>query len=290
MESLYGNEWKDRLEDRLTPEQAAALAEVLAAPDPLVLNISQWHCTTGWQVPPRRIGDSLILIVKSGRVQVRIEDGEAILESGGCALIPENALHCYELAPGCEACTNYVLHLLPLQLQAEHLFSGFSSLFRKLRHPEAFFEQLELGIALRNSSRQRSAAFVGSLIRILEREAILAGEFRGRAEGGIDPRIGRALEFIYRNHTAALSVADIAATAGLKEVQFRRVFLRVTGMTPAVYLHRQRLLHAVRLLLRESAGVREIAEQSGFQSASYFCSSFRKFYRVSPEEFRRAHL
>ena len=137
MESLYGNEWKDRLEDRLTPEQAAALAEVLAAPDPLVLNISQWHCTTGWQVPPRRIGDSLILIVKSGRVQVRIEDGEAILESGGCALIPENALHCYELAPGCEACTNYVLHLLLIVPQA----ASSRGVFRAVGVGDCFAQQ-----------------------------------------------------------------------------------------------------------------------------------------------------
>ena len=86
-----------------------------------------------------------------------------------------------------------------------------------------------------------------------------------------------------------ISVRDIADAVGLKEVQCRRIFQTATRMSPMEYLNRLRLLYAMRLLICSDRNVGEIASAVGFHSASYFCRTFRKFYRKSPEEQRKLY-
>ncbi len=289
MQSIYGNEWKNCHADALSAEQVALLSDILKAPPPLVRNVAHWNCGKNWNVPPRRVMDNLLLIVRSGRIKVDLEGTIRILGPGEYALIPENALHSYGLAEGEEACSNYVLHLLSLRPGREQLFDGFVSLFRKLHYPEALFEQLELGIALRNHSRTLAESLVAQLIRIVEREAVLDGDYRRCVKSASDPRVEKMLSFIHHNYTANISIADIANEIQLGEVQFRKIFRQKIGMTPANYLHRQRLLHAIQLLIRSSYDLSEIAARSGFRSTNYFCRSFRKFYQMTPSEFRHCN-
>ncbi|MDD3153481.1 MAG: helix-turn-helix domain-containing protein [Victivallaceae bacterium] len=289
MNSVYGNEWKDYHTDLLSPEQLATLSGIQETLPPLVINVSHWHCVKNWRVPPRRIMDNLLLIVCSGRIEVELEGEKRILGKGEYVLIPENALHSYGIAEGEESCSNYVLHLLSLLQRPGNLFDCFRSPFRKLHHPEALFEQLDLGIALRNHVRTLGESFVAQGIRVLAREALLDGDYLPRIRQERDSRVARILAFIHQNYTANISICDIAAAVQLKEVQFRRIFQREIGMTPANYLHRQRLLHAVPLLLRGSEKLDDIAAASGFHSTSYFCRSFRKFYRMTPAQFRQSY-
>jgi len=96
-------------------------------------------------------------------------------------------------------------------------------------------------------------------------------------------------EFIEINYRNSFSVADLAASVNLKEARFRRIFREASGMTPSEYTHRVRLHHAARLLVRFDYNLAKIAVESGFNSTSYFCSSFLKFYRMTPEQYRRGY-
>ena len=56
------------------------------------------------------------------------------------------------------------------------------------------------------------------------------------------------------------------------------------------YLQKQRMLRAAELLKDEQIKVQDIAELLGFSDNNYFSKAFRKFYDMSPSEYRQKSL
>ncbi len=75
----------------------------------------------------------------------------------------------------------------------------------------------------------------------------------------------------------------------LNETYLSKLFQREMGEKFTAYLIRQRMLLAMRLMLRSpDAQVQEIAEQTGFgDNPQYFSSVFHKFTEMTPSEFRK---
>ncbi|MPN56051.1 putative response regulatory protein [bioreactor metagenome] len=125
------------------------------------------------------------------------------------------------------------------------------------------------------------------LFRRLMLEEAREGRFLLTAEPRDDERIGAALDYINRNFTGEIAVADIAEHIRLGEAQFRKLFRRELGITPGAYLQRARLIHAARLLARYDLTLAEVAEQSGFSNECYFTTAFRKNFDRTPGQYRR---
>jgi len=69
-----------------------------------------------------------------------------------------------------------------------------------------------------------------------------------------------------------------------------RLFKRLTGMTIQEYVVHSRMANAQRLLLRSKESVEEIGEKAGFQCASQYYATFKKFTGYTPLQFRKRHL
>ncbi|HEY2628069.1 MAG TPA: DNA-3-methyladenine glycosylase 2 [Usitatibacter sp.] len=81
---------------------------------------------------------------------------------------------------------------------------------------------------------------------------------------------------------------DIAATLGVTDRHLRRVFQDEFGVAPVEYAQTQRLLLAKRLLTDTRMAVIDVAVSAGFASLRRFNDLFRKRYRMTPGELRRA--
>jgi AraC-like DNA-binding protein len=285
--SKYGNERKDLLETYLSPELQARTEYVLAGLRFIVLNTSLWRCAKPWAVPERRISDNLIVFVMEGRLDVSANGYEGTVSRGDCVLIPEGAFHSYRFHKGCSECSLFILHALPLLPSAENPFSCFSSPFQRLCHPDAVFDALHRAVAMRNLNETAAFSYAAEILKGVFLEATARGAYRGSGTGMPSSRLGKAYVFMNGNFANDIGIGDIAQSVGLKEVQFRRLFKRETGLSPNAYLHRLRLLNAVRLLVRYEYGLADIASESGFHSTSYFCSSFLRFFKRTPGEFRQ---
>ncbi len=98
--------------------------------------------------------------------------------------------------------------------------------------------------------------------------------------------INRVNDYCLRNIDKAVIVNDMAKCAGYSRYHFTRLFKEYTGSSPQYFMNQLRIRMAVRLLQTERLSVKEIAQRCGFEDASYFCKIFRKFQKVSPNEFR----
>ena len=103
-------------------------------------------------------------------------------------------------------------------------------------------------------------------------------------------RIKKALLFIEMNYGNAITIEDIADSAGVSVSSCLRLFSSIIGNTPIRYLVRFRLQKAAEEFQRNSE--RTIAEtvySCGFADASYFNRCFRKEYGMTPSEFIAKH-
>lgn len=93
--------------------------------------------------------------------------------------------------------------------------------------------------------------------------------------------------FIQQNYTSRISLEDIAASGSVGISKCCRLFSRYFSHTPICYLNNYRLSQSTHLLRETSLSITEIALSTGFNSASYYAESFRKWAGSSPGEFRK---
>jgi AraC family transcriptional regulator len=102
-------------------------------------------------------------------------------------------------------------------------------------------------------------------------------------------RLKRALDYIEAHLGEAISLADIAAAAGLSRMYFAAQFRAATGLRPHEYLVRRRIERAQEMLLAPTARVVDVAQQVGFQTQAYFTGVFKRFVGQPPHAWRQMH-
>ncbi|MDD5706371.1 MAG: helix-turn-helix domain-containing protein [Kiritimatiellae bacterium] len=103
--------------------------------------------------------------------------------------------------------------------------------------------------------------------------------------------VARTIRFINRHYAdTSLSMAGIAAVAGLNRHRLEALFRKATGTTVWQMLVETRLAHAHGLLVGSRFSVKEIAARTGWSNQLYFSSVFRQRFGHSPSDVRRHML
>lgn len=95
------------------------------------------------------------------------------------------------------------------------------------------------------------------------------------------------LDWIAENLAEDLTVGELARRSTMSERTFARRFREETGTTPHHWVLSQRVAHAERLLESGGHSVDEVAELSGFGSATMLRHHFRRVRGTSPSQYRR---
>lgn len=98
----------------------------------------------------------------------------------------------------------------------------------------------------------------------------------------------RAKDLADARYAEPLTVADLAACAGLSSAHFSREFRRAFGESPHQYLLTRRLERAATLLRNTDRSVTEICFAVGLTSLGSFSTSFRRVHGTSPQEYRES--
>lgn len=89
-------------------------------------------------------------------------------------------------------------------------------------------------------------------------------------------------DYINDNLTFDLTLAELAAVAGLGTSTFKVLFKRSVGVPVHKYVVRRRVEHAMNLLGTRSAKLNEIALRSGFVDESHMARCFRRVVGMTP--------
>ena len=100
-------------------------------------------------------------------------------------------------------------------------------------------------------------------------------------------RVQQAKNYLDKNYSRSVTIAELADLCSMSETHFRRVFCSVFGETPLSYRDKVRLLHACDYLAGGTCSVAEVAEKCGFSDANYFSRFFKKHTGVSPIAYKK---
>ncbi len=100
-------------------------------------------------------------------------------------------------------------------------------------------------------------------------------------------RIRRVFEFIDKNLDSDLSLNTLSAIAFFSPFHFHRVFKFITGETLHEYVTRRRIEKSALDLLHKSSTTTAIAHTYGFSDNASYSKAFKKYFGVSPTEFKK---
>ncbi|WP_316398782.1 AraC family transcriptional regulator [Bradyrhizobium sp. 33ap4] len=106
--------------------------------------------------------------------------------------------------------------------------------------------------------------------------------------GGLSPKVlSRAIERLRSDSDADVSLATLAADAGLSRFHFCRAFKESTGLSPHAWLRQRRLEQAMNMLRDTDVSVVSVAVALGYSSQTAFAAAFRKLTGEPPTDWRK---
>jgi AraC-type DNA-binding domain-containing proteins len=101
------------------------------------------------------------------------------------------------------------------------------------------------------------------------------------------PRLKQVLNYIHQNYGNKLTLQEMASACNISKSECCRFFKKVMRQTPFEYLLKYRIQKSIPLLMGQELNITEVAESTGFVSASYYSEIFRRYMYCSPTEYRK---
>ncbi|WP_372474709.1 GyrI-like domain-containing protein [Capnocytophaga sp. ARDL2] len=99
-------------------------------------------------------------------------------------------------------------------------------------------------------------------------------------------RINKVLEYIGNHLDEKIELKTLAEIANFSEFHFHRIFKAFVNESVGAYITRLRVEASAILLRYSNLSVEQISERVGYEMVSSLSKSFKKFYDVSPTEYR----
>lgn len=98
-----------------------------------------------------------------------------------------------------------------------------------------------------------------------------------------------ALEHISQNldNSKELTLDILSQKCFVSTATLRRYFYQFTDMSPQQFIAHARISHSQYLLSNTTKSITEIAQAVGFESISCYTRAFKRFYGISPSEYRK---
>ena len=99
--------------------------------------------------------------------------------------------------------------------------------------------------------------------------------------------IFKAEHYLANHYDEKLEMQAVAKLVGTSYSNFRRAFLKQTGLSPWQYVLQVRLVQARRLLATNENKLDDIAHKVGFSSGFHLSGVFSKAFGISPSQWRK---
>jgi AraC family transcriptional regulator len=147
-----------------------------------------------------------------------------------------------------------------------------------------------LARAVQTAEDGADASYIDTLARAIVVRAAQIRQGSARVSPLPKWRLRRVVDYIEAHISEAISLADLAAAAGLSRTHFAAQFRLATSCKPHDFILLQRIEAAERLLLQTSRALLDIALTVGFQTHAHFSTVFKRFVGETPGRWRRARL
>jgi AraC family transcriptional regulator len=275
------------------------MAPVRIASDPSSGVIAHWkHDALHDIVAP--MADHVLMTFPSGSMRFERHSGKSVAfgtaRPGTVTVIPAGSTSRWDIP----ASLNVIHFYLPQRtLERVALEAGTASpgdLMDRSAHPDPITSRLLLSAAdVLEGSAALDALFRQQMTDLLATRLLAAHAGSPvviqPVTGGLSPNVLRhTIERLRSDVDADVSLAALAADAGLSRFHFCRAFKESTGLSPHAWLRQHRLEQAMNMLRDTGESVASIAAALGYSSQTAFAAAFRKLTGETPSDWRRRML
>ena len=147
---------------------------------------------------------------------------------------------------------------------------------------------LALALVEEDLGREAALAVARMLVMYLKRpggQSQFSTSLQAQATEG--RRLATFLAWLAAHYREPITVETMAEQAAMSNRTFARVFLAETGDTPAYYLEKLRLEHAVRLLETTGVSLDVAARDCGFTGREQLRRAFQRHRGITPQEYQQ---
>lgn len=119
--------------------------------------------------------------------------------------------------------------------------------------------------------------------------AMFVPEASSSISGNYSPEVIQALDYIQNNYSRKISLAAVAEHVGLSSGYLCRIFKEETSVSINAYINNLRMTRAGELLKDKNSYIKEVAISVGFEDQLYFSRLFKRYYGMTPSEYRGNH-
>ena len=240
-----------------------------------------------------------VLYVESGSLTCYVGDKQMTLKKGEGMFINSRVLHRYYAASA--IMPNFVFMPSFIGEQDSLIYQKYvlpvisSSLSFQVFRAEVSWqnEVLKLIVQIIEIQKQESVCelAISALMQMLwlllyENAAILPAKKAGKEKASSQARLQLMMQYVYQQYQNPISLEEIAGAASISKSTALNLFKEYLHITPVEFLIQHRLKEAAVLLAKTEKKICVIAEETGFHTVDYFCRLFKKYYKVTPMQYR----
>lgn len=241
-----------------------------------------------------------VLYVESGSLTCYVGDKQIILKKGEGMFINSRVLHSFYAESA--IMPNFVFMPSFIGVQDSLIYQKYvlpvilSSLSFQIFRAEVFWQNeiLQLIGQIIEIQRQEFACELATSslvqmlwLRLYENIAILPVKKAGKEKASSQARLQLMMQYVYQQYQNPISLEEIAGAALISKSTALNLFKEYLHVTPVEFLIQHRLKEAAVLLAKTEKKICVIAEETGFHTVDYFCRLFKKYYKVTPMQYRK---
>ena len=249
--------------------------------------------------------DVEMIYVHEGKAQFHIDDDYFNSEKGDIILIRPNALHSIHpinderhymdainfhldlmgYSAMDQASINYLQPLYNGQLDLTHVIKPKDTAYAEIR--QCLLAAMETGYFRKAHYEFQLKAQLNQLFYLLFENGYVISKDLSPEGYRKEEKIRSIIDYINAHYQEDLSIDQLAGICGYSSTHFMNFFKKHLGVSCIEYLIQFRLRKAAELLQHSNLSVLEISSQAGFNNLSNFNRQFKKYYQMTPSQYRK---
>ncbi len=265
-----------------------------------------------WEIEERVNFDYQLLYVRSGKVQITIEDESYLGVQGDIFLIRPRQRHSIKMVDDFYLEETHIHFDLCYDEDSQDLPLSFEPLSEIPEEKQKLFREdlliidgLELPVYFRINNYKYFEDLLSSIVkdhkeRLPYYELVVKGQFirllaflmkeiyysNQAAYQEKDKEVRQIQDYIVRNVNREITLDELAEHFNISKYYMLRLFKQYIGMTPIRYHQSVRLEMVKHRIMETGQSLTSIAEEFGFSSINSMSRAFKKIEKIAPSHYR----
>lgn len=285
-------------------KQDAALSPILPRPPLHTSDKLGWHGIhvlhhrqPAWETPEHCHNQHVIIIhhsqhtVEIERVLGESRQVEQFVD-GDVAIIPANVRHKAITYQECDSTALIIEPAYIANIAHETVDADKVELMPQFAKSDGLIHQIGLALKAELSSNDlcsrlyAESALTMLAAHLLKHYCVFGFRLREYEDRLPNYKLNQALQYIKAHFDQELKLGEIAATVGMSQYYFLRLFKQSMGVTPYQYVLKLRVERAKSLLKQRQITISDVAIECGFANQSHFSRVFRQMSGITPKAYR----